>query len=151
MPTSIAAAASSKPVAHAFREVLAEEGYRPKVEGGEDETTTTRIAFKSEGTRFTLYAYEDDPEYFRLAAAYDLGEGPHDGAGLASIANHVNEHVKAVKTVLDLDRNGVRFIVETFLTGQKVTPALIERATSALRAAANDFFAARRPPGHFDA
>jgi hypothetical protein len=150
MPTSIAAAASSKPVAHAFCEVLAEEGYRPKVEGDEDETTT-RIVFKSEGTRFTLYAYEDDPEYFRLAAAYDLGEGPHDDAGLASIANHVNEHMKGVKTVLDLDRNGVRFIVETFLTGQKVTPALIERATSALRAAANDFFASRRPPGHLDA
>ncbi len=149
MPTSIAAA-PSKPVAHAYREVLSEEGYRPKVEAAEDETTT-RIAFKSEGTRFTLYAYEDDPEYFRLVAAYDLGDGPHDSAGLASIANDVNDHVKGVKAVLDLERNGVRFVVETLLTGQKVTVALIERATSALRAAASDFFAARRPPGHLDA
>lgn len=142
---------TAKPVADAYVDILAEEGYRPKIERGESDDTSTVIHFKSEGIRYRLFAYEDDPEYFRLGVSYDLGEGPHDAALLARIANDVNDRLKGVKAVLGLDQNGVRFVVESFLTGQKVTAALVERATSALRSAADDFFAARRPPDHLDA
>jgi hypothetical protein len=67
------------------------------------------------------------------------------------MANDVNERSKGVKAVLDPDRNGVRFMVETFLTGQRVTGALVARATGAIQTAANDFFGARRPTEHLDA
>jgi hypothetical protein len=57
---------AAQPVAAAYLNVLTEEGYRPKVEDVEGRCTT--IAFKAEGTRFLLFALEDDPEYFRLGA-----------------------------------------------------------------------------------
>lgn len=144
-------APAAQPVAAAYLTVLTEEGYRPKVECVEGECTT--IAFKAEGTRFLLFALEDDPEYLRLGAAFELGAGGlQDPAALARIANDVNDRTKGVKAVLDPELNGVRFMVETFLTGQRVTGALVARATSAVQTAANDFFAARRAvPEHLDA
>jgi hypothetical protein len=140
---------AAQPVAAAYLAVLTDEGYRPKVEDVEGGCTT--IAFNAEGTRFLLFALEDDPEYFRLGVAFDLGPAPHDLAELARIANDVNDRTKGVKVILDPERNGVRFMVETFLTGQRVTRALVARATSAIQTATNDFFAARRPVVHLDA
>jgi hypothetical protein len=140
---------AAQPVAAAYLAVLTDEGYRPKVEDVEGGCTT--IAFNAEGTRFLLFALEDDPEYFRLGAGFELG-GSRDPAVLAAVANDVNERTKGVKAVLDPERNGVRFMVETFLTGQRVTGALVAPATGAIQTAANDFFGARRrAPEHLDA
>ena len=149
--TTATRTAPPKPVAAAFLDVLAEEGYRPKVDGDREDERSSCIAFKAEGTTYLLFAYEDDPEYLRLGVSYDLGDGRDDTAALAAVANQVNEQVKGVKAVLSTDDRSVRFSVETFLTGQRVTGALIERALGALRKAADDFFEARRPPERLDA
>lgn len=149
--TTAAAAAPPRPVAAAFLDVLADEGYRPKLDRDRSDENASCIAFKAEGTTFLLLAYEDDPEYLRLGVSYDLGEGRDDPAALAALANEVNDQVKGVKVVLAPEDRAVRFVVETFLAGQRVTGALLERALGALRKAAGDFFAARRPPERLDA
>lgn len=149
--STAAPAATARPVAAAFLDVLAEEGYRPKLDRDCSDENTSCIAFKSERTTYLLFAYEDDPEYLRVGVSYDLGEGPDDAAALAALANRVNDQVKGVKTVLAPDDHSVRFVVETFLTGQRVSGALVERALGALRKAADDFFEARRPPERLDA
>lgn len=135
-------------VAAILEDLLREEGYRPRREG--DDGTTSALWFKAEGTRFVLFAYEDDPAYFRLGASFELGQGPHDVALLAELANRLNHDVKGVKVVLDPERNAVQFSVETFLTGP-ATPALLDRSLDVLHATANEFFASRAPAGRLDA
>jgi len=147
---TVADAVAPRAVARAYLDVLAGEGYRPKVDDEGVDETSSPILFKKEGTTFVLFAYEDDPEYFRMGLSFKLGQGPHDAASLAEVANDLNDRWKGVKTVLDLEESRVRFAVETFLTGQKVSGALLERSTHALRCAADDFFGARRPPARLD-
>lgn len=134
------------------RDFLAEEGYRPNLDEQDPEDGAVRtVSFKSEGHRFVLFVYEDDPDYFNLGFAFDLGEGPHDPATLASMAGEVNEHVKGVKCTVAREDNSVRFQVETFLGGEAPTAALLERSLRALRYAAAQFFERRVPPEHLDA
>ncbi|MGC4000487.1 MAG: YbjN domain-containing protein [Anaeromyxobacter sp.] len=135
-------------VRDALVDFLSEEGFRPH--SGPSEGDLTPITFKLEGVQLILFAHEDDPEYFRLAAAFDLEQGRYDAEALHRLVNDLNDRMKGVKTVLDLESASVRFLVETFLCGQPVSGALLERSLSALRSAADDFFAACRPPEQLD-
>lgn len=140
--------ATPRTVLDAYLELLGEEGYRPRADGSDGESTL--VTFKAQGTRFLLFAYEDDPTYFRLGVHYDLPPGPRDALRLAELANDQNTRWKGVKTVLDLEDGSVRFVVETFLTGP-ATGDLLERTIRALGSVSDEFFGALRPPERLDA
>jgi putative sensory transduction regulator len=132
-------------------EFLAEEGYRPEYEPDADDDQFGVITFKCEGSCFLLFVYEDDPDYFNLGMAYDLGQADLDPAALANVAGEVNASVKGVKCTLALQERSVRFQVESFLGDAKPTAALLRRSVDALRHGAAQFFQKRVPTEHLDA
>jgi hypothetical protein len=134
-----------------YLDFLGDEGYRPKADPDTDDLDFRLITFKSEGSTFLLFVYEDDPDYFNVGFSFDLGEAARDAAALASLALDVNGQVKGVKCTLAPDDNAVRFQVESFLCGSKVSHALLTRSLDALRHAAAAFFEKRVPPEHLDA
>ena len=109
------------------------------------------MSFKSEGQSFLLFVHEDGPDYFNIGFAFDLGEGPHDPAAMASMAADVNDSVKGVKCTLGQEDNSVQLQEETFLGGTRPTPALLECSLDALRHAAARVFEKRVPPERLDA
>ena len=140
--------ATVKPVVKHYLDLLAEEGYRPKVTPSEDDHSVVR--FKSEGTAFLLFADEDDEAFFHLATGYELGDGVADMAGAMSRANDLNADYKAVKVTVHPAERSVRFHVEAFLD-TPATLAVIQRSVGALRNAARAFFEPARPADRLDA
>ncbi|MFL5302210.1 MAG: YbjN domain-containing protein [Anaeromyxobacteraceae bacterium] len=134
-----------------YLDFLADEGYRPRGDPDADDLDFRVITFKSEGSTFLLFVYEDDPDYFNVGFSFDLGEAAKDPAALARLALHVNGQVKGVKCTLGHEDSAVRFQVESFLCGSKVSHALLKRSLDALRHAAAAFFEKRVPPEHLDA
>lgn len=129
--------------------LLADEGYRPKVEDPDPSDGLSMVPFKSEGKRYVLFVEEGDPDYFHLGTGFTLGD-----VGLAvalQLANEVNARWKGVKATIEEEDRLVHFHVECFLCGQSPSVALVERSISALRAAADDFFRQRHPPARLDA
>ena len=120
-----------KPVAKHYFDLLAEEGYRPKVVRAEDNQSVVR--FKSEGNAFLLFVDEDDEAFFHLALGYDLGDGVADMAGAMSRANDLNADYKAVKVTLHPAERSVHFHVEAFLEAPATLP-VIQRSIAALPA-----------------
>ncbi len=142
--------AAPRTVLQAYLDLLAEEGYRPRAEGAQGDKNPL-VVFKAQGTSFLLFVDEEDPSYFRLGVYYLLPPGDHDTLRLAELANDQNSRWKGVKTVLELeDRGGVRFVVETFLTGP-ATRELFGRSMGALASVSDEFFGALRPPERLDA
>jgi Putative bacterial sensory transduction regulator len=116
-----------------YFDFLGDEGYRPRADLDTDDLDFRVITFKPEGSTFLLFVYEDDPDYFNVGFSFDMGEGAKDPAALASLALDVNGQVKGVKCTLGPDENAVRFQVESFLCGSKVSHALLKRSLDALR------------------
>jgi hypothetical protein len=134
-----------------YLDFLGDEGYRPRADPDTDDLDFRVITFKSEGSTFLLFVYEDDPDYFNVGFTFDLGESPHDQSALARLALDINGEVKGVKCTLAPEENAVRFQVESFLCGSKASTALLKRSLDALRHAAATFFEKRCPPVHLDA
>jgi hypothetical protein len=129
-----------------YLDLLAEEGCRPKLEGSSDSQAT--ISFKSEGESFLLFVDEDDETFLHIGSFYELGEVDADCA--LSLANDLNELLKAVKVTIAPEDRAVRFHVESFLED---APSMkhIERAVSLLRGAAVEFFEPGRAVDYLDA
>lgn len=125
---------------------LAEEGFRPQLEGPDDEGHAS-ITFKSERTRFGVLTAENDPTYLHLVTYYSLDQ-PDQVAASVAVANEMNGRWKAVKTVVDEAEQGVSFHVEVFLEDPDRFGAVMERGLSAIRAVVGAFFEAlnERPP-----
>jgi putative sensory transduction regulator len=140
--------ATMEPVAKRYSDLLAEEGYRPKVNPSEDNHSIVR--FKSEGNVFLLFVDEDDEAFFHLALAYELGDGVTDMAGAMSRANDLNSDYKAVKVTVHPAERSVRFHVEAFLEAPATLP-VIQRSIGALRNAARAYFEQARPADRLDA
>ncbi len=134
-----------------YLDFLGDEGYRPRADPDTDDLDFRVITFKSEGSTFLLFVYEDGPDYFNVGFSFDLGDAAKDPAALASLALDVNGQVKGVKCTLAPEDNAVRFQAESFLCGSKVSHALLKRSLDALRHAASTFFEKRVPPEHLDA
>jgi hypothetical protein len=142
-------AIAMKPAANVTRrylDLLAEEGYRPKLEGATD--LHTIISFKSEGEAFMIFVDEDDEAFLHVGSFYELGEVDIDSA--LCFANDLNERLKAVKVTIAPDDGAARFYVETYLDD---APAVkhIERAVDLLRGAALEFFEPARALDRLDA
>ena len=151
MPRTTKATTVKKTLEKCYLDFLGDEGYRPRADPDTDDLDFSVITFKSEGSTFLLFVYEDDPDYFNVGFSLDLGEPAKDPAALASLALDVSGQVKGVKCTLGLEDNAIRFQVETFLCGSKVSHALLKRSLDALRHAAAAFFETRAPPEHLDA
>ncbi len=125
---------------------LAEEGFRPHLEGPDDKGCAT-ISFKAEGTLFAVLTEDNDPSYLHLVVYYQLDRPDQLPASLA-VANEMNVRWKAVKSVVDEAAQGVSFHVEVFLEDPERFGAVLERGLSVLRATADGFFEAlsERPP-----
>ena len=89
-------------LAKRWMDFLAAEGFRPSLELNEDNTERSRLRFKAEGKKYSLYLDEEDPTFVHLELAYNLGDG-RDLDQLARTANEVNESLKGAKTTVDAD------------------------------------------------
>jgi hypothetical protein len=121
-----------------WMDFLAAEGFRPALELNEDNTERSRLRFKAEGKKYSLYLDEEDPTFVHLELAYNLGVG-RDLDQLSRTANEVNESLKGAKTTVDADASTARFHLEWF---QEELPslALLERCLSQLATAAGRYF-----------
>jgi hypothetical protein len=116
-----------------YVELLANEGYRPKVETDDE---SVEILFKSEGAQYRLGVDSGDPEFFALSLCYGIDEGVPTEQLLA-IANDANERWKVVKVTVQPTGEAARFQYEAF--GQ-LTADTLERALSILRTTCHAFF-----------
>lgn len=145
-----AAGTPGKSIAETYFDLLAKEGYRPSFGETGPSGQRTCLRFKSEGYRYVLFVYADDPDFFHLGCSFTL-EPDLETSALADLANDVNDRAKVVKVTLSAPEHAVRFQVECFLGGGNPTPALLERSLSSLRGAVGEFFARQRLPKRFDA
>ena len=121
-------------VGEKYVELLAKEGYRPELETDDE---SVDILFKSEGVRYRLAVFHDDPEFFTLALCYGLDEPGVTLEQLLAIANDANERWKVVKVTIHPAGEAVRFQYEAF--GQ-LTAEGLERALGILRMTSTAFF-----------
>lgn len=127
-------------VTERYVELLANEGYRPKV----DEDDATEIDFKVERVRFRMIVDPTDPDFIAISLAYRVENG-HALEQLLTVANEMNHRVKVVKVLVQPDASAVRFSYETLVRGA-LDPELLERAISFLRGISDEFFEEIRKP-----
>jgi hypothetical protein len=121
-------------VTEKYVELLANEGYRPKV----DEEDATEIEFKAERIRFRMRLDPSDPDFVGITLDYRLEEG-HALEKLLAVANEMNRRIKVVKVLVPPDATAVRFSYETLVRGT-LEPDLLERAISFLRGTSDEYF-----------
>ena len=118
-----------------FVELLAEEGFRPRVEGEGDEAF---ISFKWEGVSFLMVPDPAESRFFHLVARYELPR-PLD-YDLLLAANELNAAWKVVKAVVVAAEGAIDFHFEAHLGEQGSMAPLLARALPALRSGAAHFF-----------
>ena len=121
-------------VTERYVELLANEGYRPKV----DEEGATEIDFKAERLHFRMLLDESDPDFVAINLTYTVEEG-HAPEKLLAVANELNRSVKVVKVLVHPEGHAVRFAYESLVRGT-LDPDLLERAVSFLRSTSDEFF-----------
>lgn len=117
-----------------YVELLADEGYRPRVESDDDRVD---ILFKSEGVQYCLVVGRDDPDFFALTLCYGVEDEGLTLEQLHALANDANELWKVAKVTVHPAGEAVRFWYEAF--GQLGAEGL-ERAIAILRRASDEFF-----------
>lgn len=123
-----------RPLARTYADFLDREGFEPTLlEGCEDEEATG-LYFVVEGHPFLLFAYENEPGWFRVGLQLPFEPWPGDPV-VASLANELNHDLACVKLFVDPENHGVRFMVDTFLAGHPVGRAPVEHATASIRSA----------------
>lgn len=109
----------------------------------DDDADALRIAFKSEGDRYFIVSYRDDPNFVMIGSGWSLPEGA-DRARVASIMNALNARKKFVKVALWEEENDVLFTAEMcVMTADDVRPHF-GRLLDVLRDTATEFFAELR-------
>jgi hypothetical protein len=117
-----------------YVELLANEGYRPKV----DEAGGTEIEFKAERLRYRMMLEAVDPEFVAITLDYGI-DGEHALEKLLAVANEFNRRVKVVKTMVHPDGDAVRFSYEA-LSPAPLSPEQLERALFFLRSTSGEYF-----------
>ncbi len=109
----------------------------------DDDENALRIAFKSEGDRYFIVSYRDDPNFVMIGSGWSLpAEMQPDRA--MRIANMLNARKKFVKIALWEQENDVLFTVELcVLTPEEIRPHF-GRILDALRDTALEFFSELR-------
>ncbi len=109
----------------------------------DDDEDAYRIAFKSEGDRYFVVAYRDDPNFVMIGSGWAL-PAEVDADAAVGVANALNVRKKFVKTALWEDENDVLFTIELCVeSGGEVRPHF-GRLLNVLRDTASEFFDALR-------
>lgn len=123
-----------------WMDLLAEDGFRPRMEINDEEPERCRIAFKAEGLTYHLYLQESDQFFFNLTLCYRLGlyATVPDFAVLAA-ANEENHEAKVSKLTVNLEDRSVTVAMEGFC---EVLPSttILERMVDQCRYSADRFF-----------
>jgi hypothetical protein len=137
MENALARPRRAKTAVQRLKDLLAEEGYRPRLESRED--GPSELEFKVEGRRFLLRAWASDEEFVQVCTGVLLDEGGPDEATFLRLGNELQAHYKGVKTYLPPSRAFVEFQIELFLGGHPLSPELLERCIHILQATDRDF------------
>lgn len=127
----------NRTAAQRLKNLLVEEGYRPRLEPGDDGPSV--LEFKVEGQRFQVRAWASDEDFVQICTGVGLEEGGPDEAALLRFGNELQAHYKGVKTYLPPSRSFVEFQIELLLGGHPLSADLLERCIGILRAAGRDF------------
>ncbi|MHB8178961.1 MAG: YbjN domain-containing protein [Vulcanimicrobiaceae bacterium] len=105
----------------------------------EDDDQALRLSFKSEGDRYFVVAYRDDPTFLMFGSGWSLPANIPLGAALR-IANVLNVRKKFVKTALWEDERDVLFTIELCLADFDEFGEHFARLLDALRSTISEFF-----------
>ena len=125
--------------AQQLRKLLAEEGYRPRLEQ-EEEDAASKLHFKVEGHGFQLRCREEDPDFVQICTGYVLEGATRDELTLLRAANDLQARLKVVKVWIPASTELAEFQMELFLGGHPLTPELLERCIAMLRHSAGEFW-----------
>lgn len=109
----------------------------------DDDEDAYRVAFKSEGDRYFVVCYRDDPSFLMIGSGWALPTGV-DPADAIEIANRLNVRKKFVKTALWQEESDVLFTVELCMNDAEELRPHVGRMLNVLRDTAAEFFEALR-------
>ena len=105
----------------------------------DDDDEAYRIAFKSEGDRYFVVSYRDDPNFLMLGSGWAIpAEIDLDDA--MSVANILNVRKKFVKSALWGDERDVLFTIELCVNDASDAAPHFGRLLDVLRDTAEEFF-----------
>lgn len=133
-------AETEKTMRERWMDLLAEDGFRPRMEVNDEEPERCRIAFKAEGLTYHLYLQDADKSFFNLTLCYRLGvyATAPDFAVLAA-ANDENYEAKVAKLTVNLQDRSVTIGMEGFCEVLPTT-TILERMVDQCRCSADRFF-----------
>lgn len=105
----------------------------------DDDEDALRVAFKSEGDRYFVVSYRDDPNFVMIGSGWALpGDVDVDRAGI--VANALNVRKKFVKTAIWEDEQDALFTVELCVESADEVAPHFGRLLDVLRDTASEFF-----------
>ena len=105
----------------------------------DDDEEAYRVAFKSEGDRYFVVSYRDDPNFLMIGSGWAIpAEIDLDEA--MDVANVLNVRKKFVKTALWEDERDVLFTVELIVNDTAEIASHFGRLLDVLRDTAEEFF-----------
>ncbi len=105
----------------------------------DDDEDTFRVAFKSEGDRYFVVAYRDDPNFLMIGSGWAL-PAEIELFDALDVANTLNVRKKFVKTALWEDERDVLFTVELCVRDAEEVRPNFGRLLDVLRDTAAEFF-----------
>lgn len=109
----------------------------------DDDDDALRITFKSEGDRYFVVGYRDDPNFVMIGSGWALpADVALDRAGLA--ANALNVRKKFVKSAIWEEERDALFTVELCVSDAEEIRPHFGRLLDALRDTAAEFFSELR-------
>ncbi len=124
-----------------FRELLAEQGFRPWT----DDESPGSVWFRFEGLRYVTRFADGDDDYVQIALGFVLRDESRDELTLLRALNAEQAKTKVVKIYVSPECDVVEFEMELFLDGHMPSPNLLERLLCTLRGTSRDFFDRVRP------
>ena len=107
----------------------------------DDDDEALRITFKSEGDRYFVVGYRDDPNFVMVGSGWALASDS-DFKQAVSIANALNVRKKFVKTAIWEEECDALFTIELCIEDAEEVRPNFGRLLDALRDTATEFFAA---------
>jgi hypothetical protein len=105
----------------------------------DDDEDAFRVAFKSEGDRYFVVAYRDDPSFLMIGSGWAL-PAEIEILDAMDVANVLNVRKKFVKTALWEDERDVLFTVELCVGSPEEVRPNFGRLLDVLRDTAAEFF-----------
>lgn len=120
----------------AIESALDEEGL---LHTRDDDDDAYRVAFKSEGDRYFVVSYRDDPNFLMIGSGWAI-PGDLDLDEAMDVANALNVRKKFVKTALWADERDVLFTIELCVNDSAEISGHFGRLLDVLRDTAEEFF-----------